>query len=137
MALLPMVADHQKWTEYFGCERVIHRTEANRRQGTDQAERKLEGSGPWLLDDDSDVQIIHTPGMLHADRDRLVAQGTENASSMIFCCLLFIRSRCRNPVNPLGQDTQRDASRCCTRRIKRCSRAIIWLGPGASVVSAS
>jgi len=63
--VLCVLADHQKWTDYFGCERVIHRTEANRRQGTDQAERKLEGCGPWQLDGDSDVQIIHTPGMLN------------------------------------------------------------------------
>ncbi len=57
-------ADHQRWTDYFGCERIIHVREANRRQGTDRAERKLNGDGPWLLaDGHNDVQLIHTPGV--------------------------------------------------------------------------
>lgn len=54
------VAAHQKYASRFGATRIIHSLEANSRQGTEKAEWKLEGEGPWMICDD--VEIIHTPG---------------------------------------------------------------------------
>ncbi|GAQ88104.1 metallo-beta-lactamase family protein [Klebsormidium nitens] len=52
------VADHAKWAARFGCERIIHEDDV--RSSTRDVERKLEGSGPWTLDEE--VELIHTPG---------------------------------------------------------------------------
>jgi glyoxylase-like metal-dependent hydrolase (beta-lactamase superfamily II) len=57
------VADHAKWAEELGCDRIIHKSEANRRQGTDQCETQLTGEGPWQLPDGGDdVELLFTPG---------------------------------------------------------------------------
>eukprot|EP00887_Chlorella_sp_A99_P000164 scaffold13.g164.t1 len=75
------VADHAAWVAAFpGARRVIHRSEASRRQGTDKAEVLLEGEGPWALDgtplppssssssegsgsgDGPEVRLLFTPG---------------------------------------------------------------------------
>jgi len=63
------VSDHAKWAERFpDAVRIIHKAEINRRQGTDKAERQLDGEGPWQLDDAGDHQVLfvpgHTPGCL-------------------------------------------------------------------------
>jgi glyoxylase-like metal-dependent hydrolase (beta-lactamase superfamily II)/ferredoxin len=52
------VADHAKWAARFGCERILHSEEV--RSGTRDVERKLQGCGPWTLDEE--VELIHTPG---------------------------------------------------------------------------
>ncbi|KVH87969.1 hypothetical protein Ccrd_024651 [Cynara cardunculus var. scolymus] len=52
------VADHQKWSERLSCERILHSTEVE--ASTNNVETKLNGCGPWSLNDD--IQIIHTPG---------------------------------------------------------------------------
>ncbi|PWA67662.1 metallo-beta-lactamase family protein [Artemisia annua] len=52
------VADHEKWSKRFKCERVLHSTEVQ--DSTRNVEIKLDGSGPWDLGED--IQLIHTPG---------------------------------------------------------------------------
>ncbi|KAI3496055.1 hypothetical protein L1887_38405 [Cichorium endivia] len=52
------VADHKKWSERLGCTRILHSTEVN--VSTRDVEMKLDGCGPWSLNDD--IQLIHTPG---------------------------------------------------------------------------
>ncbi|CAH1418980.1 unnamed protein product [Lactuca virosa] len=52
------VADHKKWSERFGCKRILHSKEVN--VSTRDVEMKLDGCGPWSLNDD--IQLIHTPG---------------------------------------------------------------------------
>ena len=52
------VADHAKFAEVFGCERIIH--EADVRRGTRDVERKISGEDPIPLDDD--LLMIPVPG---------------------------------------------------------------------------
>lgn len=52
------VADHQKFHEHFGCERIIHKDDLT--SDTMGCEKILEGEGPWHLD--SETKIISTPG---------------------------------------------------------------------------
>ena len=50
------VADHEKYHEHFGCERVMHRADAR----STRAERLLEGTDPVRLD--HELEVIPTPG---------------------------------------------------------------------------
>jgi glyoxylase-like metal-dependent hydrolase (beta-lactamase superfamily II)/ferredoxin len=52
------VADHEKFHDHFGCERVLH--EADARWSLKSVERKLSGEGPWPIA--PDVKIIGVPG---------------------------------------------------------------------------
>ena len=52
------VADHRKFAEHFGCERVIHKADVRRR--TVVIERQIEGVDPVNLADD--LTIIPVPG---------------------------------------------------------------------------
>jgi glyoxylase-like metal-dependent hydrolase (beta-lactamase superfamily II)/ferredoxin len=52
------VADHARFHETFGAERVVHASEA--RGALASVERKLEGSGPWFLA--PDLKILAVPG---------------------------------------------------------------------------
>ncbi|XP_059279536.1 uncharacterized protein LOC132033548 isoform X1 [Lycium ferocissimum] len=52
------VADHEKWSNHLGCERILHALEVD--HSIAAVEIKLEGSGPWSLGDD--VTLVHTPG---------------------------------------------------------------------------
>ncbi|KAI3496056.1 hypothetical protein L1887_38406 [Cichorium endivia] len=52
------VADHKKWSERFGCTRILNSTEVN--VAMRDVEMKLDGCGPWSLNDD--IELIHTPG---------------------------------------------------------------------------
>ncbi|OMO76634.1 Beta-lactamase-like protein [Corchorus olitorius] len=52
------VADHGKWSERLGCDRILHSKDVE--DCTIDVEIKLEGSGPWSLADD--ILLIHTPG---------------------------------------------------------------------------
>lgn len=56
------VGEHERWASQLGARRVIHSLEVNARQGTDAAEVQLQGTGPWKLGDDGDVELIFTPG---------------------------------------------------------------------------
>lgn len=52
------VADHQKFREYFECDRILHSDEITR--STQSVEIKLRGAEPYQLD--SDLLIIPVPG---------------------------------------------------------------------------
>ena len=52
------VADHERFHETFGAERVLHASEA--RGALASVERKLEGPGPWSLA--PDLKILAVPG---------------------------------------------------------------------------
>jgi len=56
------VADHRKFRERFGCERILHRDDVV--AGTREVELKLEGSAPVPLDDEALFIPVpgHTPG---------------------------------------------------------------------------
>jgi glyoxylase-like metal-dependent hydrolase (beta-lactamase superfamily II)/ferredoxin len=56
------VADHRKFRERFGCERILHRADVV--AGTREVERKLEGDAPVPLDDEALFIPVpgHTPG---------------------------------------------------------------------------
>lgn len=54
------VFGHDRWAQHLGSKRIIHALEANTRQGTDAVEWKLDGQGPWQIDED--VELIFTPG---------------------------------------------------------------------------
>ena len=141
--MLCLSADHQKWTDYFGCERIIHFREANRRQGTDGAERKLRGDGPWLLADrKDDVQIIHTPGMGRlADLTGGLTAGTAahlRMSDRTICTAIHIANIfCNSYYCVLSQVIRRAAYPYCLRPTKRSSLGITWRGPAGWSGSAS
>lgn len=52
------VADHQKYAEHFGCERILHKDDVSR--GTRDVEIQLTGLQPYQLT--SDLLIIPVPG---------------------------------------------------------------------------
>jgi glyoxylase-like metal-dependent hydrolase (beta-lactamase superfamily II)/ferredoxin len=52
------VADHRKYRERFGCERILHHADVS--SGTRDVENKLAGDGPIALDDE--VLFIPVPG---------------------------------------------------------------------------
>lgn len=52
------VADHQKYHEYFGCDRIIHKDEVS--SGTRDVEIQLTGREPYQLA--SNLLIIPVPG---------------------------------------------------------------------------
>ncbi len=52
------VADHQKFHDHFGCDRILHQAEISR--GTQDVEIQLSGSEPFALADD--LLIIPVPG---------------------------------------------------------------------------
>ncbi|KAI6669487.1 hypothetical protein NL676_004372 [Syzygium grande] len=52
------VADHKKWRERLGCDRILHSEDLE--DSTAEIEIKLEGRGPWNLG--QDIELIHTPG---------------------------------------------------------------------------
>jgi len=52
------VADHRRWREALGCERILHAADVT--HGTREVERRLEGEGPVRLADD--LVAIPVPG---------------------------------------------------------------------------
>jgi glyoxylase-like metal-dependent hydrolase (beta-lactamase superfamily II) len=52
------VADHARWSEALGCERVLHARDVT--AGTREVERQLEGDEPVALDED--LLAIPVPG---------------------------------------------------------------------------
>jgi len=52
------VADHEKWTEAFGCERVMHADDQG--HGTREIEQVI--SGDEVVEFDGDVRLIPVPG---------------------------------------------------------------------------
>jgi len=62
------VADHRAWRARFGCERVLHRSDAT--AGTRDVERLLEGSEPMRLA--ADLLAIPVPGHTRGSHALLV-----------------------------------------------------------------
>jgi len=65
------VADHRKFRERFGCERILHRADVT--AGTRDVETRLDGETPVALDDEALFVPVpgHTPGsacLLYRDR---------------------------------------------------------------------
>lgn len=52
------VADHEKWSKRFRCERILHSGDVG--MYTADVERQLYGDGPWSIS--TDFELIHTPG---------------------------------------------------------------------------
>src|SRR6185503_19684458 len=52
------VADHQEWTDRFGCQRIMHKGDIG--PGTSQIEVQLEGIEPY--DIAADLKVIPVPG---------------------------------------------------------------------------
>ncbi|CAN8327269.1 unnamed protein product [Cochlearia groenlandica] len=52
------VADHKKWADRFKCTRILHSEDVE--SSTSDVELKLEGSGPWSVNED--IELVHTPG---------------------------------------------------------------------------
>ena len=50
------VGDAPQWAARFGAQRIVHESEGV------EAERQLTGDGPWTLDDEADITVLHTPG---------------------------------------------------------------------------
>lgn len=89
------VADHAKFHERFGCERVLHADDV--RAGTASVERKIAGSEPVQLD--ADLLMIPTPGHTRGHavflyRDTLLFTGDHLAWSASRGHLYAFRSAC-------------------------------------------
>jgi glyoxylase-like metal-dependent hydrolase (beta-lactamase superfamily II) len=52
------VADHRRWREALGCERILHAADVT--HGTREVERKIEGSAPVALAED--LVVLPVPG---------------------------------------------------------------------------
>ncbi|XP_058212970.1 uncharacterized protein LOC131324839 isoform X1 [Rhododendron vialii] len=52
------VADHEKWSKRFRCDRILHSKDVE--FSTADVEIKLEGNGPWNLG--CDIDLVYTPG---------------------------------------------------------------------------
>jgi len=52
------VADHEKWSKRFRCDRILHSKDIE--FSTADVEIKLEGNGPWNLG--RDIELVYTPG---------------------------------------------------------------------------
>ncbi|KAK8945461.1 hypothetical protein KSP40_PGU008410 [Platanthera guangdongensis] len=52
------VADHDKWSKHFGCDRILHSGDVE--ESTVDVEMKLYGDGPWSIG--AEFELIHTPG---------------------------------------------------------------------------
>lgn len=88
------VADHQKFRDHFGCERIIHRAEAS---ATGPVERWVDGDATVLLDDD--LEIIPTPGHTRGSaclryRDEVLFSGDTLAWSPMRGHVIAFRDAC-------------------------------------------
>jgi glyoxylase-like metal-dependent hydrolase (beta-lactamase superfamily II)/ferredoxin len=88
------VADHQKYRDHFGCDRILHRDEIN--QGTQSVEIKLTGSDPIQLD--SELLILPVPGHTKGHTvllyQRFLFTGDHLAWSSRFNHLIGFREAC-------------------------------------------
>lgn len=89
------VADHEKFHERFGCDRVIHRDDVRTR--TASVELKPQGTDPILLDED--VVMIPTPGhtkghAVYLYRDKFLFTGDHLAWDPEDSMLYAFRNAC-------------------------------------------
>jgi glyoxylase-like metal-dependent hydrolase (beta-lactamase superfamily II)/ferredoxin len=89
------VADHQKFHDHFGCDRILHEDDAT--QGTRTIERMLTGSDP--IDLEPDLRIIPVPGHTKGHtvllyRNQFLFTGDHLAWSEQFQHLIAFREAC-------------------------------------------
>ena len=105
------VADHAKFREHFGCERVLHEDEV--RAGTKDVEHVLHGFEPTRLDDD--LLVIPTPGHTRGSctllyRERFLFTGDHLAWSESRGHIYGFRSVCWYDWDELVASTRRLAA---------------------------
>lgn len=76
------VADHQRFADHFGCERILHRRD--RTPGTRSVERFIQGEDPVVLD--AEITLVPVPGhtrgsMCMLYRERFLFSGDHLAYS--------------------------------------------------------
>jgi glyoxylase-like metal-dependent hydrolase (beta-lactamase superfamily II)/ferredoxin len=89
------VADHQKWHDRFGCDRILHATEIN--AGTRDVEHQLTGFEP--IEFAPDLQIIPVPGHTEGHtallyRQQILFTGDHLAQSRHLGHLVGFREAC-------------------------------------------
>ncbi len=89
------VADHQRFRDHFGCERIMHTADIG--PATKMIETQIEGAGPIPLD--ADVTLIPTPGHTRGSvclhyRDRFLFTGDHLAWSPGLARVHAFRSVC-------------------------------------------
>ena len=102
------VADHQKFQQHFGCDRILHKDEIN--SGTRDVEIKLSGSEPVQLA--SDLLIIPVPGHTQGHTvllygDRFLFTGDHLAWSPELNHLFAFRNVCWYSWSELVKSTHR------------------------------
>lgn len=114
------VADHAKFHEHFGCERVLHEDEI--RGGTRDVERPVSGFDPVTLDDD--LLVLPTPGHTLGSccllyRDKFLFTGDHIAWSEARGHIYGFRSVCWYDWDELVESTE-----------KLAKFAFEWILPG-------
>ncbi len=89
------VADHQKFHDHFGCERIMHMADIG--HATKTIETRIEGTEPIQLDDE--ITLIPTPGHTRGSvclhyRDRFLFTGDHLAWSPSHARIHAFRSVC-------------------------------------------
>ena len=102
------VADHAKFREHFGCERVLHEEEI--RGGTRDVERAVSGYEPLTLAED--LVVIPTPGHTLGSccllyRDKFLFTGDHIAWSEALGHIYGFRSVCWHDWDELVQSTEK------------------------------
>ncbi len=101
------IADHQKFRDHFGCDRILHEADADRAKGA--IERKVIGTEPLRID--KDRVVIPTPGHTRGSacllyRDRFLFAGDHLAWNEETQHLYAFRNACW-----YDWKTQRDSMR--------------------------
>lgn len=102
------VADHRKFREHFGCERVLHERDVG--GGAREVERKISGDEPVALDEETIV--IPTPGHTRGSscllvRDRYLFTGDHLAWSAARGHVYAFRGACWYDWGTLVRSTER------------------------------
>jgi glyoxylase-like metal-dependent hydrolase (beta-lactamase superfamily II) len=102
------VADHERFREHFGCERILHRDDVT--AGTRGVERKVEGVDPVGIA--PDLVVVPTPGHTRGSacllyRDRFLFTGDHLAWSETRGHVYAFRSACWYDWATLVRSTER------------------------------
>jgi glyoxylase-like metal-dependent hydrolase (beta-lactamase superfamily II)/ferredoxin len=105
------VADHEKFREHFGCERILHELDLG--SGTRNIERPIRGGEAVALD--SDLMVIPTPGHTRGSacllyRDEFLFTGDHLAWSESRGHIYAFRSACWYDWTTLVRSTEKLAS---------------------------
>ncbi|MCM1984172.1 MBL fold metallo-hydrolase [Lyngbya confervoides] len=114
------VADHQKFHDHFGCDRILH--QADLTPSTQGIERPLQGDQPWLLS--PDLLIIPVPGHTQGHtvllyQDRYLFTGDHLAWSDSLNKIIAFKNHCWYSWEKLKSSTQ-----------KLLNYSFEWLLPG-------